>query len=148
MRRYETVAILTPDLAVEQVAPIVERVTDIIGQEGGFVAAMDDWGIKKLAYEIKKKTRGHYIYFNYCGTSAAVNEMERFFRIDDRLLKYMTIILDPAADVEAVKKEMADKAANAEKAAQAKPADDDAEEGEGPAEAVDADDDTDEEEEA
>jgi small subunit ribosomal protein S6 len=68
---------------------------------------VDEWGGKKLAYEIKKKARGYYVRLDYCGSGILVNEIERFFRIDDRILKYMTVLLDKDADIEAVKEEIA-----------------------------------------
>ena len=107
MRRYETIIITDPDLSAEQREPIVKRVQDVINQENGYLALTDDWGARKLAYEIKKKARGYYTRFDFCGTAASVDEMERFFRIDDRVLKYMTVLLDKAADIEKIKEEIA-----------------------------------------
>jgi small subunit ribosomal protein S6 len=107
MRRYETIIIMDPDLSDEQRQPVVERVQDVITQENGYLALTDEWGSRKLAYEIKKKPRGYFTRFDFCGTSAIVNEIERFFRIDDRVLKYMTVLLDKSADIEKVKEEIA-----------------------------------------
>ena len=107
MRRYETIIITDPELSAEQREPIVKRVQDVISQENGYLALTDDWGARKLAYEIKKKARGYYTRFDFCGTAAAVDEMERFFRIDDRVLKYMTVLLDKTADIEKIKEEIA-----------------------------------------
>lgn len=117
MRRYETIVIMDPDLSDEQRQPVVQRVQDVINQENGYLALTDEWGIRKLAYEIKKKPRGYYTRFDFCGTSAIVDEIERFFRIDDRVLKYMTVLLDNAADIEKVKEEIA----NSQKAVEAPP---------------------------
>lgn len=107
MRRYETIVIMDPDLSDEQRQPVVKRVQDVINQENGYLALTDEWGTRKLAYEIKKKPRGYYTRFDFCGTSAIVDEIERFFRIDDRVLKYMTVLLDKTADIEKVKEEIA-----------------------------------------
>ena len=68
----------------------------------------DEWGVKKLAYEVKKKPRGYYVRIDYCGTGDLVNEMERVFRIDDRVLKYMTVLTDEKVDIENIKKEIAE----------------------------------------
>jgi len=116
MRRYETIIITDPDLSPEQKDPVLERVADVINQGDGYLALTDEWGARKLAYEIKKKNRGYYIRFDFCGTGAVVNEMERFFRIDDRVLKYMTVLLDKAADIEKIKEEIAAAQSKAEKA--------------------------------
>ena len=107
MRRYETIIITDPDLSPEQRDPVLQRVADVIDQGDGYLALTDEWGARKLAYEIKKRERGYYIRFDFCGNGAMVNEMERFFRIDDRVLKYMTVLLDKAVDIEKIKEEIA-----------------------------------------
>ena len=107
MRRYETIIIIDPDLSAEEREPVLERVKDVIAQQDGYLAFIDDWGTRKLAYEIKKKERGYYLRFDFCGTGAVVDEIERFFRIDDRVLKYMTVLLDKNADIEKIKEEVA-----------------------------------------
>jgi len=112
MRRYETIVILDPDLSKEAEAPFFERVNDLIPQYAGEPIETDDWGIKKLAYEIKKKNRGHYVRFDFCGDGALVEEMERFFRIDDRVMKFMTVLLNTDADVDAIKAELSEKNAS------------------------------------
>ncbi|MFO7495738.1 MAG: 30S ribosomal protein S6 [Desulfobacterales bacterium] len=115
MRRYETIFILDPDLPEDQRKLVLDRVTDLITEYKGFLVELEEWGSRKLAYEIKKKVRGFYLRLDYCGAGDLVDEMERSFRIDDRVLKYMTILLEEDADLEAIKAEMA---AKAEKQAQ------------------------------
>jgi len=107
MKRYETIVIIDPDLSKEAEAPILERVNDLIPQYNGFLIETDDWGTKKLAYEIKKKSRGHYVRLDFCGDGALIQEMERFFRIDDKVLKFMTVLLDEDADLDAIKADLA-----------------------------------------
>ncbi len=118
MRRYETIIIIDPDLSEEQRAPLFERCNDLIPQYGGLLVMHDDWGQKKLAYDINKKSRGHYTRLDYCGTGDLVDELERFFRIDDRVLKFMTVLLEKQVDIERIKEEMA-QAEKAEKEAAA-----------------------------
>jgi small subunit ribosomal protein S6 len=108
MRRYETIIIVDPDLTAEERAPVLQRVADVVKQGDGYLALTDEWGGRKLAYEIKKKDRGYYIRFDFCGDAAVVDEMERFFRIDDRVMKYMTVLLDKSADIEKIKEEVAE----------------------------------------
>ncbi|MDJ0785147.1 MAG: 30S ribosomal protein S6 [Desulfosarcinaceae bacterium] len=117
MKRYETIVIIDPDLSKEAEAPIFERVNDLIPQLGGFLIETDDWGTKKLAYDIKKKSRGHYVRFDFCGDGALIQEMERFYRIDDKVLKFMTVLLDAEADLDAIKADIAEKEAAKEKPA-------------------------------
>jgi small subunit ribosomal protein S6 len=118
MRRYETFVIIDPDLSQDQREPLIGRVEELITQMDGFLVLTDDWGERKLAYDIKKKGRGYYARFDYCGSAPLVNEIERFFRIDDRALKYMTVLLNADADLERIKEEKtAAENATAEKAA-------------------------------
>ncbi|MDH3875583.1 MAG: 30S ribosomal protein S6 [Desulfobacteraceae bacterium] len=107
MRRYETIFIADNDLSEEDRSPIFEKLKDLTQQHNGLLVMVDEWKSKKLAYEIKKKARGYYVRLDYCGSGILVNEIERFFRIDDRILKYMTVLLDKDVDIEAVKEEIA-----------------------------------------
>ncbi len=107
MRRFETFIIVDPDLSEEQRVLILERVKEIIGQLSGFLIRVDPWGLRKLAYPIRKKERGFYVRFDFCGTGQLVNEMERFFRIDERVLKYMSVLLDKQPNIERIQEEMA-----------------------------------------
>jgi len=107
MRRYETFVIIDPDISQEQREPVLERVRELMTQQDGYMVDEDVWGERKLAYDIKKKARGFYVRFDYCGLAPLVNEIERFFRIDDRALKYMTVVLDKDADLEKIKEEKA-----------------------------------------
>jgi len=123
MRRYETIVIIDPDLSEEGRAPVLDRVTQLIPQFDGTLILVDEWGGKNLAYEIKKKSRGFYIRVDYCGNGALVSEIERNFRIDDRVLKFMTVLLDKDVDPEKIKADMdaeeASKKAESEQAAAA-----------------------------
>jgi len=109
MRRYETFVIIDPDLSQDQRQPLIGRVEELITQMDGFLVSTDDWGERKLAYDIKKKGRGYYVRFDFCCLAPLVNEIERFFRIDDRALKYMTVLLNENADLEKIKAEKAAK---------------------------------------
>ena len=125
MRRYETVVIIDPELSDEERPPLFKRIEDTISQLGGFLVVFDEWGLKKLAYEIKKKIRGYYVRIDFCGTGTIVDEMERFFRIDDRVLKFMTVLLVQNVDVETLKEEIAKEKIEAERAAQSTESDSD-----------------------
>lgn len=116
MRRYETVCIIDPDVTEEQRGSLLGRIDEIIEQQNGLPVVTDEWGVRKLAYPIKKRLRGDYVRFEYCGQGTLVDEIERFFRIDDRALKYMTVVLDKDADLEKVKQEIAEAAEAKEKA--------------------------------
>jgi len=111
MKRYETTTIIDPDVSEEARIQFLDRIQDIITQRDGYIAKLDLWGVKKLAYEVRKKTRGYYALFDFCGTGNIVDEMERIFRIDDRCIKFMTILLADSVTIEGVKEEIAQKEA-------------------------------------
>ncbi len=105
MRRYETICIADPDVNEENRAGLFDRIKNLIAQEKGIIADFDEWGNRQLAYEIRKKTRGYYVCINYGGTGELVTELERNFRLDDRILKFMTILLEKDIDPEILQQE-------------------------------------------
>jgi small subunit ribosomal protein S6 len=107
MRRYETIVIVDADVSENDRVALFNRIQEIIPQQEGVLIKEDLWGTKKLAYEIKKKPRGYYARYDYCGMGPLVDELERFFRIDDRVLKYLTVLLDSEADAEKIQAELA-----------------------------------------
>jgi len=122
MRRYETIVIVDPDVTEENRSSLLTRIREVIPQQGGEIIQEDLWGTRKLAYEIKKKPRGYYARYDYCGSGLVVDELERFFRIDDRVMKYLTVQLSDEADIEKIKAEIAAAQAKKDAPAQEKPA--------------------------
>jgi small subunit ribosomal protein S6 len=106
MRKYETVFISDPDLQDQARQDLFDKVRNIIAKEDGILLDLDEWGNKKLAYEIKKKLRGHYTCVTYGGTGALINELERNFRLTDDVLKFMTILLSDDVTKEQLEKEL------------------------------------------
>jgi len=90
MNTYELVVILTQKLSEEDKNATVVKISNLI-KDNGEVTSVDDMGVKKLAYEIKKESDGHYYLFNFMATPNSILELERVLRIDDSVLKYMTI---------------------------------------------------------
>lgn len=105
MRKYETVFISDPDLKDQARSNLFDKVRNIIAKENGILLDFDEWGNKKLAYEIKKKLRGHYVCVTYGGTGELVKELERNFRLSDDVLKFMTLLLSDNVTVEQLEKE-------------------------------------------
>ncbi|MFO7606773.1 MAG: 30S ribosomal protein S6 [Desulfurivibrionaceae bacterium] len=93
MRRYETIVILKPSLGEAENQAITDRAVEIIEQFDGSIVRIDNWGLRKTAYPIDKETQGYYVYLQYAGLPAAVFEMERVFRIDEKVMKYLTVKL-------------------------------------------------------
>ena len=124
MRRYETISIIRPTIGDEEIEAINQRSISIIEGDGGALVKSDNWGLKTLAYLIKKEQQGYYVYMDYGATPAAVTEIERQFKIDDRILKFMTIKLDDVFDPVAIQAEAEAAAKAAEAEAQESEADD------------------------
>jgi small subunit ribosomal protein S6 len=98
MRRYETISIISPNIGEDEVKAISQRTAGIIEADGGTILNVDNWGLKKLAYPINKQQQGYYVYTEFAAVPAAVSEMERIFKIDDNVLKFMTVKLQEVYD--------------------------------------------------
>jgi len=94
MRKYETIFIMDPDLEEEQAQSTLEKIKGIITQTKGEILRVEDWGKRKLAYEVKKKAKGHYILIHFLGTPALLTELERNFRVMDAVIKFQSVRLD------------------------------------------------------
>src|SRR4030042_2978189 len=94
MRKYETIFILDPDLEEEQTQSVIEKAKGIITQNKGEILKVEDWGKRKLAYQVKKKAKGHYILIHFIGSSTLVSELERNFRVMDAVIKFQSVRLD------------------------------------------------------
>jgi len=99
LRHYETLFILKPTLSDEEKAAIVENIKNVIAQKGGEVVAVDNIGVRELAYQINKFQRGHYYIVYYKAPSDAVLELERQMRYNEELLKFMTVKYESKKDI-------------------------------------------------
>ena len=91
MRKYETIFILQPELSEDDIKSVTAKAQEVISSYKGECFRMDDWGIRKLAYPIKKSARGRYYYLRFDGESALIAELERRLRLDDKVLRYQSI---------------------------------------------------------
>ncbi len=95
--RYETVFILTPVLSEEQAKEAVAKYRDQIKASGGTVKHEENWGLRKLAYPIQKKTTGFYHLLEFEAEGSLIADMELEFRRDERVLRFLTVRLDKYA---------------------------------------------------
>lgn len=105
MRKYETVFISDPDIQDQTRTELFDKIRNIIAKGNGYLIDFDDWGSKKLSYEIKKKLRGHYVCVTYGGSGELVKELERNLRLSDDIMKFMTILLSDHVTLEQLEKE-------------------------------------------
>ncbi len=94
MRHYETIFIASPTLTEEQVDDLVKNFEGIIAEQGGELLKTDKWGRRKLAYEVQKFSEGYYTLFEMNAGSALVAELERRFRNNDAVIKFLSVRLD------------------------------------------------------
>lgn len=92
--QYETSLIMTPVLSDEAVKKLMTRYKEMIEADGGKIIADDFWGLKPMAYPIQKKTTGIYSIMEWSGPTDLVAKLEGQFRIDENLMRFMTIRLD------------------------------------------------------
>lgn len=93
-RVYEVMYIIDPDTADEKVAAINESIQGIIENGGATVVRMDDGGRRDLAYPINKKTQGYYMLFEIEGSGQEILELERRMRVNDAIMRYITVRVD------------------------------------------------------
>ena len=91
MRKYETIYILQPDLSEDEIKVIADKVQDVIASYKGSFLRLEDWGIRKLAYPIRKFNRGRYLYLRYDGGPELIAELERRLRLDEKVLRYQSV---------------------------------------------------------
>lgn len=91
MRRYETLMVLHPELPDAQTRETIDRARRLIEDMGGRVEQIHEWGMRDLAYPIRKFTRGYYVLAEYTATATIVNELERNLKIADELLRFLSV---------------------------------------------------------
>lgn len=93
MRQYETLMLFSPEMPGERRQEILATMTGIVERAGGKVLIEDDWGMRTLAYPVRKQTRGHYVRLEYVAPGEAVAEMERNLRIAEGVFKFLSVKL-------------------------------------------------------
>jgi small subunit ribosomal protein S6 len=106
LRRYEVMFIAHTDLSDDNLNELIERYETIITQAKGLIVKTDKWGSRKLAYEIKKQRKGFYVLMDFAGKSDIVLELERMLKIEDKVLKYLTIIKNDNVNLADLEKEI------------------------------------------
>jgi small subunit ribosomal protein S6 len=97
LNRYETVFILTPVLSEEQAKEAVAKFRDYISSHGGKITHEENWGLRKLAYPIQKKTTGFYHLFEFEAAGDLIRTLEVEYKRDERMIRFLTVKLDKHA---------------------------------------------------
>jgi len=107
-RIYEVMYIATPDAVDDDIAKLNDAITNLVEKDGGTVSVVEGWGRRRMAYPINKKTEGYYVLLEVAGSGQEIAELERRFRVNDLIMRYMTVRVDEdrkAADKKREKRE-------------------------------------------
>jgi len=114
MRHYEMIYIVNPNLDAEALSEVVTKFSDLTKRLKGYIIKVNEWGKRRLAYEVKRFDKGYYIVLDFCGLPETVKELERNLTLDDRVLKYLTVKLDEDVDPEDLMRREQEKEENVE----------------------------------
>jgi small subunit ribosomal protein S6 len=98
-REYETTYILRPDSTNDVIAQVNTKARTVIEAGGGTILKVDNWGKRKLAYEVQKQLKGIYLFFKYLGPAGLVEELERNLRLTDSVIRYYSVKIAENVDV-------------------------------------------------
>jgi small subunit ribosomal protein S6 len=94
MRVYELLFIVRPDATPEETAPLIEQLKGIITAQNGTLDKQENWGVRRLAYKLKKHSEGQYILLVFTAEASTVYELERRLRVNDMVVKFITVRID------------------------------------------------------
>lgn len=98
MSFYESVFLARPDITTDQAEGLADTFTKLIEDQGGKVANRENWGLRGLSFRIKKNRKAHYIMLNIDAPGPAIHEMERQMRLNEDVIRYMTIKVDALSE--------------------------------------------------
>ena len=106
MRTYETIFIVHPEVVGDQQVAIIDKYKTVLSDQGADVLKIDNWGVRTLAYPVKKQSKGCYVLVIFDAEPTVIAEFERRMRIDDMVIKFQTVLLEngyqaPATEVAA-----------------------------------------------
>ncbi len=97
MRKYETIFVIDSLLKSEEIENIISKYERFISANGGIIDVVEQWGKKRLAFEIKKRQYGYYVYIRFDGPPTMIKQLEREYRLNESLLRYKTLIMKKMA---------------------------------------------------
>jgi len=107
LKRYDIIFIIQADLPREEIESLIENYRSSVGDLKGIPIKVEKWGAKRLAYRVNKQIRGFYVLFDVVGEPALVGELERRFKYDDKILRYLTVRKADSVDLKEIEKEIA-----------------------------------------
>jgi small subunit ribosomal protein S6 len=101
MRTYEHIFIVHPEVVGDDYAAILDKFKNILTEQNANILKVDEWGARKLAYPVKKQTRGSYVLMTFDADSTVIAEFERRLRLDEKIIKFQTIVLPKGVEIAA-----------------------------------------------
>ena len=98
MNHYETIYIVNPTLDDDSLKEAIDKFSDLIKKLKGTIVKINEWGKRKLAYDVKRFDKGYYVVLDFCALPKMLTELERNLKLDDRILKYITVKIDENVD--------------------------------------------------
>ena len=94
MEIYESLFIIRPSLNDEETLSLFDKMKGVVEKNGATLMKAENWGRKKLAYEIKRERKGTFVYLYFKGPGQVVGELERSYRLEDSIIKFLTVRLE------------------------------------------------------
>ena len=101
MRTYEHIFIVHPEVVGDDYTAILDKFKNILTEQGANILKVDEWGARKLAYPVKKQTRGTYVLLTFEADAPVIAEFERRLRLDEKIIKFQTIVLPNGVEIAA-----------------------------------------------
>ncbi len=102
MRTYESIFIVHPEVVGDDLTTLIDKFTTILSDRGADVLKVENWGTRTLAYQVKKQSKGCYVLVIFDAEPSVIAEFERRMRIDEKVIKFQTIILEGGYEAPAV----------------------------------------------
>lgn len=93
MQLYESIFIVRPSLSDEETSKLIDKLKGVV-EKSGTVLKLENWGKKKLAYEVKRERKGTFVYLHFQSKGDLVSELERSYRLEDSVLKFLTVRME------------------------------------------------------
>ena len=94
MQLYESIFIVRPTLSDEDTSKVIEKMKGVVEKSGATLLKSENWGKKKLAYEVKRERKGTFVYLNFKAEGGVVGDLERSYRLEDSVIKFLTVRLE------------------------------------------------------
>jgi small subunit ribosomal protein S6 len=93
MQLYESIFIVRPSLSDEDTTKLIDKLKGVV-EKSGTIVKMENWGKKKLAYEVKRERKGTFVYLNFESKGDLISELERSYRLEDSVIKFLTVRME------------------------------------------------------